>query len=128
MTNVAALPPHSAMQHTVPRLHAGNGRLDAREVSALYGISLAALSRALGRSEQAVHKTPTSPSIQVSLRIYERIAAMLLRLTGSEVGLRTWMQASNPELEEETPLALLLNGEGEVVAELLEDVLRGEPA
>ncbi len=119
---------HSALQHTLPHLHASNGRLDAQAVSALYGISLAALSRALGRSEQAVHKTPNSPRIQPALRVYERIAAMLLRLTGSEIGLRTWMQASHPELEEETPLALLLNGEGEVVADLLEDVLRGEPA
>lgn len=126
-TRVAALPPRSAMQHTVSHLHADNGRLDARDVSALYGISLAALSRALGRSEQSVHKTPTSPNIQAALRVYERIAAMLLRLTGSEFGLRTWMQASNPELEEETPLVLLLNGEAEVIAELLEDVLRGEP-
>ena len=119
---------HSALRHTVPHLHVSNGRLDAREVSVLYGVTLAVLSRALGRSEQSVHKTPTSPSIQPALRVYERIAAMLLRLTGSEVGLRTWMQSNNPELEEETPLALLLNGEGEVVAELLEDILSGEPA
>jgi hypothetical protein len=53
---------------------------------------------------------------------------MLLRLTGSETGLRAWMQASNPELEDELPMTLLLNGEGQVVAELLEDVSRGEPA
>jgi len=127
-TTVPAEIMHSALQHTLPQLHAGNGRLDAQAVSALYGISLASLARALGRSEQAVHKTPTSPRIQPALRVYERIAAMLLRLTGSEIGLRAWMQASNPELEEETPLDLLLNGEGEVVADLLEDVLRGEPA
>ena len=49
--SVDVLPPHSAMQRTVPHLHAGNGRLDARKASTLYGISLAALSRALGRSE-----------------------------------------------------------------------------
>lgn len=118
----------STLRHTVPQLHAGNGRLDARQVSALYGISLAALTRALGRSEQSVHKTPTNPNIQSALRVYERIAVMLLRLTGSEIGLLAWMQASNPELEDETPLALLLTGEGGVVAELLEDVLCGEPA
>ncbi len=119
---------HSALQHTVPTLHASNGRLDAQKVSALYSISLASLARALGRSEQSVHKTPTSPRIQPALRVYERIAAMLIRLTGSEIGMRTWMQASNPELEGETPLGLLLNGEGEVVADLLEGVLCGEPA
>jgi hypothetical protein len=120
-------PPYSALRYTVPHLHADNGRLDAREVSTLYGISLASLSRALGRSEQAVHKTRTSANIHAALRDYERIAVMLLRLTCSDVGLRMWMQASNPEMEEQTPLALLLASEGEVVAELLEDVLRGEP-
>ena len=117
-----------ALRHTLPHLHASNGRLDASKVSALYGVSLAALARALGRSEQAVHKTPTSAALQSALRIYERIATLLLRLTGSETGLRAWMQASNPELEDETPMTLLLNGEGKVVAELLEDVLCGEPA
>ncbi len=117
-----------ALRHTVSHLHTSNGRLDASKVSALYGISLAALARALGRSEQAVHKTPTSPALQSDLRLYERIAALLLRLTGSETGLRAWMQTGNPELENETPMTLLLNGEGKVVAELLEAVLCGEPA
>ena len=116
-----------ALRHTVPQLHAQNGRLDARAVSTLYGVSLAALARALGRSEQTVHKTPTAHTIQPTLRLYERVAAMLLRLTGSEIGLRAWLNASNPELEEEAPLTLLLNGEGEVVADLLEDVLCGAP-
>ncbi len=118
----------SVLQHTVPHLHAENGRLDARAVSAIYAVPLAALARALGRSEQAVHKTPTAAGIQPALRVYERIAALLLRLTGSETGLRAWMQSSNPELEEETPLNLLLNGEGEVVVNLLVDVLQGAPA
>jgi hypothetical protein len=53
---------------------------------------------------------------------------MLLRLTGSEIGLRTWMQSSNQELEDETQLALLLNGEGAALAELFGAILRGEPA
>ncbi len=126
--SATASPPPDVLRHTVLRLHAADGRLDARAVSALYGISLAALARAIGRSEQAVHKTPTAASIQSALSVYERIAAMLLRLTGSETGLRAWMQASNPELEDELPMTLLLNGEGQVVAELLEDVSRGEPA
>src|SRR5689334_11418172 len=116
------------MRHTVPALHARNGRLDARAASALFGVSLASLARALGRSEQAVHKTPTAPSLQEGLRLFERIGAVLLRLAGSEVGLRTWMHAPHPELEEEAPIELLLSGEGEVVEDLLEAVLTGEPA
>lgn len=120
--------PSSVLQHTIPYLHADNGRLDAREVSALFGISLAALARALGRSEQAVHKTPTAASIQPELNIYERVAAILLHLIGSDSGLRTWMQSSNPELENERPMTLLLNGEGKVIVDLLESVLHGDHA
>lgn len=126
--SVSTSAPSRVLHHIVPRLHTSNGRLDAREVCSLYGISLAALARSLGRSEQSVHKTPTSLAIQSGLRIYERVAALLLRLTGSETGLRAWMQASNPELENEPPIALLLNGEGEVVEGMLESVLHGEPS
>jgi hypothetical protein len=122
------VPGIEGLRSAVPELHTSNGRLDARAVSALYGVSLAALARAVGRSEQSVHKTPAALSLQPSLQIYERIAAMLLRLTGSEIGLRAWMNASNPELDDEAPLTLLLGGEGEIVAELLEDVLSGAPA
>lgn len=125
---ISPMTAHGVMQHLVPALHAPNGRLDARAVSTLFGISLAALARALGRSEQAVHKTPTAESLQGPLRLFERVAAALLRLTGNEAGLRAWAHARNPELEEETPINLLLHGEGEVVADLLEAVLTGEPA
>lgn len=39
------------------------------------------------------------------------------------------MQAAiNPQLEQETPMALLLGGEGEVVAQLLEEVSQDAPA
>jgi hypothetical protein len=117
-----------ALRHTVPQLHAPNGRLDAGAVSALFGISLAALARALGRAEQTVHKTPAAPAIQPALRLYERIAALLLHLTGSEAGLRAWMNAGNPELEDGAPMTLLLHGEGDVVAELLEDAMIGAPS
>ena len=47
------------------------------------------------------------------LSVYERIAALLLRLTGAETGLRAWMQTNAPELDNEIPMALLLGGEGD---------------
>jgi DNA-binding response OmpR family regulator len=125
---LSPLTARGVLQHTVPALRAGNGRLDARAISTLFGLSLAALSRALGRSEQSVHKTPTAVSLQEGLRLYERIAAALLRLVGTEEGLRIWMNAPNAELEGRTPLSVVLGGQGDVVAEMLEDMLAGQPA
>jgi DNA-binding response OmpR family regulator len=125
---MAPIMTQGVLQHTVPALHANNGRLDARAISALFGLPLAALSRALGRSEQSVHKTPAAASLQEPLRLYERIAAALLRLVGSEEGFRIWINAPNPELEGKTPLSVVLNGQAEVVAEMLEDMLMGQPA
>lgn len=75
-----------------------------------------------------MHKTPDAAALQPALRLYERIAANPRRLTGSEEGVRIWMNATNPELEGEAPLTLLLHGEGEVVAALLDSVMRGAPA
>jgi DNA-binding NarL/FixJ family response regulator len=116
------------LAHLVPQLHnSGSGRLDANAISALFGISLTMLARALQRPLATIHKTPDAPALQKSLALYERIASALLHLTGSEEGLRIWMNAENPELDHEVPLRLLLEGEGDVVLDLLEDVLRGEP-
>jgi hypothetical protein len=46
---------------------------------------------------------------------------------GSEENLRIWLNARNPDLENRTPVALLKAGSGEVIAELLEDTLMGQP-
>ena len=59
---------------------------------------------------------------------FERIATALLRLTASTTEARMWLNAPNPELEGQPPIAVIRNGEAEVVAQLLEDVLVGQPA
>jgi hypothetical protein len=96
-------------------------------VSALFGLPLAAIARMLGRELSTVHKTPDAPSLQPDLALYERIAALLLPLAGSAQGLRIWLNAPNPDLENETPLALLKKGEGGIIVELLHDVSIGQP-
>lgn len=107
--------------------HPGSGRLDARRVSAWFGLPLAALARISGRSPQAVSKTPDAPTLQKPLRAFEVVASGLERLVGSEAGARIWLNTPNPDLAGRTPLSLLSQGEGQVVADLVEDLLVGQP-
>jgi hypothetical protein len=117
-----------AFRHLALDLHdPASGRLDAKRISAIFGLPLSGVARIVGRELSAVHKTPDALSLQPGLTIFERIAAPLLYLAGSPENLRIWLNAPNPELEGETPVALLKSGEGEVVAELLEDTLVGQP-
>ena len=74
-----------------------------------------------------MYKTPDAPSLQTGLLLYERIARSLLSLIGSPEGLRIWLNTPEPELDNEVPRDLLLSGEGQVVAELLEDMQEGQP-
>jgi uncharacterized protein (DUF2384 family) len=118
-----------AFRHLVPELHdPASGRLDAKRIGAFFDVPLAALARLLGRPLATIHKTPGARPLQEDLAVFERIAAALLHLAGSPDALRMWMNAPNPELENQTPMALLLSGKGAVVTELLEDVLFGQPS
>jgi CheY-like chemotaxis protein len=118
-----------AFPHLTPEVRNPNsGRLDARQVSDLFAIPLNRLATALGADSAAVYKTPDAPSLQPRLLLYERIARSLLRLVGSQEGLRIWLNTPEPDLDNEVPRDLILNGEGEVVVELLQDMQEGQPA
>lgn len=118
-TNLRSLP------QVLPALRNPNGRLDARRVSKLFGVPLRRLASAVGADAPAVYKTSDAPGLQEGLRLYERIAKALLQLVGSEEGLRIWLNTPEVELDNEVPRELLLNGEGEAVLDLLEDMLTG---
>jgi len=104
-----------------------SGRLDARRISDLFSIPLKQLSSSIGAASANVYKTPDAPGLQDRLSLYERIARMLLLLVGSEEGIRMWLNTPDLELDGELPRSLILSGEGEVVADLLEDMLEGQP-
>lgn len=118
-----------ALGHLVCSLHSPEtGRLHAGMVADFFCVPLASVARALGKSLSPVHKTPDAPSLQNGLASFERVAASLLALTGSADTARVWVNAPNPELAGATPLSVLLGGHGDTVADLLDDVLLGQPA
>jgi len=128
-----AVPEHGPRaRRGTPRLHPelhnpDSGRIDATRVAGFFGLSLAKLAKALGRSPQSVHKTPDSARLQKGLGLFLRIAAGLTAFLGSEGDGRIWLNTPNPDLDNTRPLELIEEGQGEIVAELLEDALLGHP-
>lgn len=115
--------------HTVASLHqATSGRVDARRVARFFGLSLSEVARLLGRSPQAVHKTPDAPGLQQPLSVLLRIATALTRLYSSPEKARIWLNAPHPDLDKARPLELITGGKAEIVADQLEDALLGHPS
>ena len=106
-------------------LLAPSGRLSAAAIAATFGMREAALARLIGRSRQAVAKTPDAPALQDALRPFERIAR--LRAALSDDKFRAWLHRPNRELDQATPFTLIVDGRAGIVADLVEDMLLGTP-
>lgn len=106
-------------------LRAANGRLSAQAVADRFGLKLAQLAKACGKTKQAVAQTPDAPSLQAALRQFERVARLEAVLTHDEF--RAWLNQSNQHLDGDAPIDLLQGGEVEVVADLAESMLTGTP-
>lgn len=107
-------------------LRTADGRLSAERVADAFGLSTAELAGLLGRSRQAVGKTPSAESIQPGLLPFERVARLRAILDSSDF--RRWLNMPSAELDGRTPLALIRAGKVDVVAERAEDMLTGSPA
>jgi hypothetical protein len=103
-------------------------RLNAKKVADVFGLNLRQLSALLEMLPATVHKTPDSERLQGKLRVFERMAKGLSLVENNEDSFRRWLNAPNPELEQKTPLEIIREGRGEVVANLVEDALLGQPS
>jgi len=107
-------------------LRVANGNLSAESIAKAFGVSLSQLADWLGRTRQALNKTPDADSLQNQLSFFERVAR--LRAVIPSDGFQKWLRIPNPELDDKTPLDLLANTERQVVADLVDDMLTGAPA
>jgi hypothetical protein len=107
-------------------LRVANGNLSAESVATVFGVSLSQLASWLGRTRQALTKTPDADSIQNQLAYFERVARLRAVVPGD--GFQKWVRMPNAELDDKTPLNLLAGGEGQVIADLVDDMLTGAPA
>lgn len=107
-------------------LRAKSGRLAADKVAAAFDLSVAELSGLVGRTRQAISKTPDADSLQPLLRPFERAARLRAELDAEQF--RSWLYLTNWQLQGRTPLDLIREGKVGVVADLAEDLLTGQPA
>ena len=123
------VPNRLAFRHVVPQLHnSQSGRLDARQVAGYFDIELKAIASLLGQKLTTVSKTADSKTLQPGLTTFGRIATALENLVGSEQNRRIWLAAPNPQLGGKTPLQTITEGDADIVADLLENMLVGQPA
>lgn len=111
---------------TTADLRVANGNLSADRIAKLYGIALSQLAAWLGRTKQAVSKTPDADSLQNALSYFEHVARLRL-VTKSDAEFRKWLRTPRGSLENASPLEILANGEWQAVADYVDNILTGTP-
>jgi Protein of unknown function (DUF2384) len=111
--------------NTTKDLRSDRGNLSAKLISDLYEIPTTQLARWLGKTKQTLFKTPDADSVQAGLEYFERIAR--LRVAVSDADFRKWLKTANPLLDDKTPLELIFRRKGQVVADLVSDMITGRP-
>src|SRR5262245_10199814 len=116
---------------TVPLLElhdAASGRIDAGKIATFLGVGLPQVAAALGASYAAVHKTPAAPGLQKGLGPIKRSLALLSRVTRNKREARAWLNSPHPDLDEKTPLEVMLGGHAAAVVTLIENAIGGLPS
>ena len=103
-----------------------NGNLTALRIAKLYGVSVSQLAGWLGRTKQAVSKTPDADSLQNALSYFERVARLRM-MTKGDAEFRKWLRTPHPDVEGKNPLELLARGEWQTMADFVDDILSGTP-
>jgi len=80
----------------------------------------------LGRTKQAVTKTPDADSLQNALSYFEHVARLRL-VTKRDAEFRKWLRTPRASLENASPLEVLAKGEWQAVADYVDDILTGTP-
>jgi hypothetical protein len=105
-----------------------SGRIDARRVAAYLNISLKDLAAALEKNYTTVQKTPTAASLQGALRPIKRSLQILEEVLGDRISVLAWWNSPHPDLGLRCPLEVLLRGQGQSVADMLEAAVMGTPS
>ena len=115
-----------ARSSLVPALHdPRSGRIDAKLVAAYLDVPLSTLARAVGKDYKAVFKSPGSAALQARLAPIHRTVVAMERVLGSRSSALAWLNSPNKQFDGITPMQLVLEGRGEVVAHLLDATLAG---
>jgi CheY-like chemotaxis protein len=120
---------HPVASHVLSELHDPvTGRLDAGRISEFLGTPLSSFAKLSQVSVAGLHKSPASVSAQAHLIPIARSLTILSQLLGSKENVRAWMNSPHPDLGSQTPIRVILEGKAQVVTDLLEAALAGQPS
>lgn len=105
-----------------------SGRLDARRIAAYLRISLSSLAAATDRSVAGIHKAPAADSIQQALVPVALTISLLSEILESKEQVRTWLHSPHPDLGNQVPMRLILDGHAGAVADMLAAAMAGQPS
>src|ERR1700676_1214493 len=117
----------SDTDYTVKLFNENSGRLDIRPVAEIYDLSISELARMINVEAKTAHKTPDSVPIHKALIPFEEIARALGLMRGSVSDFRRWLNASNAELNYQTPLQMIRAGQIQELAGIVRSALLGQP-
>ena len=104
-----------------------SGRIDASKVAAFLAVALPQVAAALGANYATVHKTPDAVGLQPALGPIKRSLGLVSRVTRNRREARAWLNSPHPDLEEQTPIEVILRGRADAVVTLLENAIAGLP-
>jgi DNA-binding response OmpR family regulator len=120
---------HPIASHVLSELHDPvTGRLDAGRIADFVGTPLSSFAKLSQVSVAGLHKSPASVSTQIYLIPIARSLTILSQLLGSRENVRVWMNSPHPDLGSQTPISVILEGNAQVVTDLLEAALAGQPS
>jgi len=109
-----------------PNLHdSATGRLDAKKIADVLGVSLKSFSAIIGKNYRALHKTPHSEKVQKELAVYKRIIENLYSLFEKPEDIIFWLNSPSVDFGDRTPVSVIKEGHGEAVLELLKNIREG---
>jgi hypothetical protein len=115
-----------AVLESTSDLREANGNLSAARVAKVFGVSLSRLAEWLGRTKQALSKTPDADSLQETLGYFERVARPRMIAQG-DAEFRKWLRTPHELLDNAPPLKLLARREWQTLADYVENILTGNP-
>lgn len=112
----------------LPELRNGkSGRIDAGRVADYLRISLRQLADAMQLPYGRVHKTPDASRLQEAIAPIARVLELADAAFGNREAVRMWLNRPLYELENDSPLSVILAGEAGAVETLLENARAGIP-
>jgi len=114
-------------EYTARLFNKHSGRLDIRSVADLYNLSVSELARMIDVEVKTAHKTPDSIVIHESLIPFEEVARTLALTKGNVSDFRRWLNASNTELDNRTPLQMIRDRQVRELAGIVRSALLGQP-